>query len=95
MGGKMYQALVIQGLGRIKHIAYFDGEDEVYHFAHEESSPHELDLAQDDPHHYEKYDPPVVLVMEGTTMSDLENGKYLKPVAVFHRGMRWVCDKIP
>src|SRR5258708_5680249 len=87
----MYQVLVIQGVGRIKQLSYFDTKDKAYQFANEESGYNELDPERDDPHHYDKYDPPVVLIMEGSTKDDLDNGKYLRPIAVFHKGIHWLC----
>src|SRR5687768_16958945 len=86
--------LVIQADARIKEINVYSNEAEADEFAIERTSYSELDPELDDPDHWEKYDPPTVLVFEAENTDVLDTGKYIRPVAVFQRGEKWICMKV-
>lgn len=53
----------------------------------------ELDPEYDDPDHWEKYDPPMVLLFEAETTEAYWTGKYTRPIALYRRGEKWVMTK--
>ncbi len=85
-------AFVMRVGGDIDETRAFPTEAEADVFGIEESRYAELD-PDDDPQHWEKYDPPVVLVFEGDNPDSFENGKYERPVAVYQRGEKYNCVK--
>lgn len=87
-----FYAFEIKVGGEIDYVRGFDTEIEADAFsldwtAYEPLSP------EDPPDFYDKYDPPIVLVVEVEKGSDLQSGKYKRPVAVFQRGEKRACIK--
>ena len=52
----------------------------------------ELD-PDEDPHHWEKYDPPTVVLFEAENTDAMMTGKYIRPVAIYRRGEKYLCVK--
>lgn len=87
----MFIAFVMKGVGEIDWIKSFETETEANTFGIQISSYDELDPEMDDPLHWEKYDPPAVILFEADDESALETGKYTRPMAIYHRGERYEC----
>lgn len=88
----MFYAFVMHAGGDIDWIKAFPSEAEVDEFGMEESGYAELS-PDDDPDHWKKYDPPIVIVFEAEDALALENGKYTRPVAIYECGDKYVCVK--
>ncbi|MBL8146136.1 MAG: hypothetical protein JNL34_07105 [Anaerolineae bacterium] len=69
-------------------------EQEADEFARETSGYRPIDPELDPPDFYKKYDPPMVLVVEGEEIA-FETGKWDRPVAIYVRGERWDCAREP
>lgn len=89
----MFIAFIMKALGDIDWIRGFDTEAEADEFGKSHTSYSELD-PDDDPDHWEKYDPPVVILFEADNFDAMENGKYKRPVAIYQRGEKFVCVKV-
>jgi hypothetical protein len=63
-------------MGDIDWVKTFRTEQEADDFGKEETAYSELD-PDDDPDHWQKYDPPVVILFEADNSDALENGKYI------------------
>lgn len=87
-------ALLMQTSGKVESNTYFS-EAEADEFALEYTDYGELDPEYDDPDHWEKYDPAMVLLFEAETTEAYWTGKYTRPVALYRRGEKWriVKDK--
>jgi photosystem II stability/assembly factor-like uncharacterized protein len=70
----------------------FRSEEEADEFGKEATRYSELD-PDDDPKHWEKYDPHIVVLFEAHNTDAMENGKYIRPVAIYERGEKYVCVK--
>ena len=79
--------------GDIDEARTFLDETEADVFGLDRSSLSELDPELDDPDHWEKYDPPVVLLFEAENTDAYMNGKYTHPVAIYQRGEKYICIK--
>jgi hypothetical protein len=89
----MFIAFIMKPMGDIDWVKTFETEQEADEFGREHSSYGELD-PDDDPDHWAKYDPPVVILFEADDDSAVDNGKYKRPVAVYQRGEKHVCTKL-
>jgi hypothetical protein len=85
-----FYAFEIKAGGDIDYVRGFPTEAEADAFGIEWTAYEPL-MPEDLPDFYEKYDPPIVLVVEVEKSDALESGKYTRPVAVFQRGEKWVC----
>jgi hypothetical protein len=85
-------AFIMKPMGDIDWIQTYRSEAEADEFAIKKSSYSELH-PDDDPDHWKKYDPPVVIVFEAENTDAMENGKYTRPVAIFQRGEKYACVK--
>ncbi|MBE2267484.1 MAG: hypothetical protein IAE80_04585 [Anaerolinea sp.] len=85
-------AFIMKPMGDIDWIKTFTSETDADAFSLEHTNYAELS-PEDDPDHWEKYDPPVVLLFEAETDDVLDNGKYTRPIAIYQRGEKWVCTK--
>ena len=90
---KAFIAFIVRVGGDIDWIKTFRTIQEADAFGLEQSNYSELDPEWDDPDHWDKYDPPVVLLFEAESTKALDDGKYTRPVAVYQRGEKWVCAK--
>jgi hypothetical protein len=88
----MFYAFIMKVGGDIDWIQGYKTEEEVDAFAKEESAYGEL-TEDDDPEHWEKYDPPIIIVVECDQSNQMESGKYKRVVSVFQRGEKFVCVK--
>lgn len=88
-----FWAFIMGAGGDIDTMQGFGTETETDEFGKEESGYSELDPVMDDPDHWKKYDPPVVLVFEVEQGTQLESGKYVRPVAIWQRGEKYACVK--
>ena len=86
----MWIALVINSPPDIDTICFFETQLEVEIFGVNTSSYTALD-PEDNPDHWQNYDPPIVLVLEAKTGDALETGKYDRPVAIYQRGTKFRC----
>jgi hypothetical protein len=87
----MFIAFIMKAMGDIDWMESFHTEAEADEFGKKRSGYSPLDPVMDDPDHYEKYDPPVVLIFEIDHPEGFQNGKYKRPVAIFHRGEKFSC----
>ncbi len=87
----MFIAFIMKAMGDIDWVKTFRTEEEADAFALEETSYCELDPEMDDPDHWEKYDPPVVILLEADNSDALENGRYKQPTAIYQRSEKYVC----
>jgi hypothetical protein len=87
-----FLAFYMKAGGDIDWIKGFPTEAEADEFGAEWSAYSPLS-PQDPPDFYEHYDPAVVLIFETDDPDPLSSGKYTRPVAIFHRGEKWVCVK--
>lgn len=89
-----YFAYVMNAGGDIDEGHGFKTESEADNFGLEYTAYSDLS-EEDDPHHWENYDPPVVLLFELIDLSEktLLSGKYTRPVAIYQRGEKWICVK--
>jgi hypothetical protein len=85
-----FLAFIMHIGGDIDEMRVYDTEQEADAFGQRRTSYHELD-PRDDPAHWEKYDPPVVILFEAENSDAFENGKYKRPVAVYQRGEKHIC----
>jgi hypothetical protein len=88
----MFFAFVMKAMGDIDWVTSFVTEKEADEFGIEKTRYHKLD-PRDDPAHWEKYDPPVVILFEADDPNAMDNGKYKRPVAIYQRGEKFVCVK--
>ncbi len=88
----IYIAFIMKAMGDIDWVKTFPNELEADEFSLEHTSYSELS-PDDDPVHWEKYDPPVVLLFEAENDEALENGKYTRPIAIYERGEKWICTR--
>ena len=88
----MFYAFIMQAGGDIDEMNGYPTEAEVDGFGKERSGYSEL-APDDDPDHWEKYDPPVVIVFEADNDEAFESGKYKSPYAIFQRGEKYLCTK--
>jgi hypothetical protein len=86
----MWIAIVMRAMADIDHYGFFQTEAEADTFGVHHSSPGELD-PDDDPDHWQKYDPPIVIVLKATARDAMETGKYDHPVAIYQRGVKFRC----
>jgi|GEM_PF-4667355 len=91
-----YFAFVMHAGGDIDEGRGFATEREADAFGLERTAYDEL-TPKDDPQHWEKHDPPVILVFEMIDISEktLQSGKYTRPVAIYQRGEKYACVKGP
>ena len=84
---------LLMGLdGKVESNTY-DTEAEADVFALKYTSYGELDPEYDDPDHWEKYDPPMVLLFEAEDTEAYWTGKFTRPIALYRRGEKWVMTK--
>jgi hypothetical protein len=88
----IFYGFVIKVGGDIDHIKGFHSEAEADDFCIDRTSYRELD-PDDDPDHWDKWDPPVMLLVEVDNEEQFEQGKYTRPVAVYERGEKYLCVK--
>lgn len=88
----MFLAFIMKAMGDIDWIRGFDTEAEADAFGIERTSYSELSPL-DDPDHWKKYDPPVVILFESNSDEASEAGKYKRPVAIYQRGEKFICVK--
>lgn len=86
-----YHAYIIKPMFDMDMAKGCETEEEADEIGLKYSTPVELD-PDDDPNHYEKYDPPMVLVMEGD-QAVWDNGKYTRPVSLWMRGEKWRFER--
>jgi hypothetical protein len=86
----MYIAFIMKPMGDIDWIRTFPTEAEADDFSKEQTAYSELE-PEDDPDHWKKYDPPVVILFEAENSDAMENGKYKQPTAIYQRGEKYVC----
>ena len=86
----MYIAFLMKPWGDIDEMQSFRTEDEVDVFGKERTAYSELHPVMDDPDHWEKYDPPVVIVFEADDTSAYDSGKYRRPYAIYQRGEKYL-----
>lgn len=87
----MYIAFLMKPWGDIDEMQSFHTEEEADAFGKERTAYGELDPVMDDPDHWEKYDPPVVIVFEADDPSAYDSGKYKRPFAIYQRGEKYPC----
>jgi hypothetical protein len=87
----MWIAIVMKPMADVDTIRSFETLTEAEQFGSEETGYGPLDPERDDPDHWQKYDPPIVILLEATAEDALETGKYERPVAVYQRGMKFRC----
>lgn len=87
----MYIAYIMKPMGDIDWVTSFHTEAEADEFGLDKSAYHELD-PRDDPDHWQKYDPPVVILFEADHPDAMENGKYKRPVAIYQQGKKFICS---
>ena len=88
----MFYAYVMHVGGDIDEMNGYPTEAQVDVFGKERSGYSELD-PDDDPDHWKKYDPPVVIVFETDNDEAFESGKYKSPYAIYERGEKYLCVK--
>lgn len=89
-----FMCFTMRAGGRIKEADGFESEAEADDFGRRTTAYRDLNPEWDKPDHYEKYDPPIVIVVETQDGYDVfESGKYTRPVAIFQRGEKWMCVK--
>jgi len=86
----MWIAIVIKPLADVDTICFFETQSEVEKFGLDTTSYTALD-PEDNPDHWQNYDPPIVLVLEAKTKDAFETGKYDRPVAIYQRGTKFHC----
>ena len=86
----MWIAIVLKPMADIDTIQFFRTETESDLFGIRESSYVEL-TPEDDPDHWQKYDPPTVILFKAATGDALDTGKYDHPVAIYQRGKKFRC----
>jgi len=91
----MFIAFIMKPMGDIDWIKSFETQAEADTFALDWTDYGELDPEHDNPDHWEKYDPPVVLLFEAESWQVAERGKYTRPVAIYQRGKRFDCVPAP
>ena len=89
----MFYAFVMKPFGDIDWMEGFETEAEADVFGRKQSGYGELDPVMDDPHHWEEYDPPIVILVEIDHPEGVENGKYKRPVAIYQRGLKFPCGE--
>jgi photosystem II stability/assembly factor-like uncharacterized protein len=67
-------------------------EEEADVFGVEQTRYAELD-PEDDPNHWEKYDPHIVVLFEAHNTEAMMSGKYIRSVAIYQRGEKFLCVK--
>lgn len=85
----MFIAFIMKAMGDIDWVKGFETEEEADAFALDWTDFSELS-PDDDPNHYEKYDPPVVLLFEAESWDLADRGKYQRPVAIYQRGKKFM-----
>ena len=88
----MFYAFVMHVGGDIDEMNGYRTEAETDIFGKERSGYSEL-APDDDPDHWKKYDPPVVIVFEVDNDDAFESGKYKRPYAIYERGEKYLCVK--
>jgi hypothetical protein len=88
----MYIAFLMKPWGDIDEMKSFRVVEEVDAWGRERTSYSELDPVMDDPDHWEKYDPPVVIVFEAENTDAYDSGKYQRPFAIYQRGKKFPCS---
>lgn len=91
----MYIAFIMKPVGDIDWIQTFHTLEDADTFAREHTAYTPLDPQWDDPDHWVKYDPPVVLLFEADNWDLADRGKYRRPVAIYQRGDRFDCVPAP
>jgi hypothetical protein len=88
--GPAYIAYVQPAGERTYSINIFDTEDEADVFGVENSSGGYVD-----PEYEDRYDQPIVILMEAKDRSAMDSGKFTRPVAIYQRGEKYACVKVP
>jgi hypothetical protein len=88
----MFLAFIMHVGGDIDEMRSFHTEQEADEFGKKRTSYKPLHPEYDAPDHWEKYDPPVVILFEAENSDAFENGKYKRPVAIYQRGEKHSCS---
>ena len=88
--GPVYIAYVQPAGERTYSINIFHSEEEADAFGVENSSGGYVDEEHED-----RYDQPIVILMEAEDKSAMDSGKYTRPVAIYQRGEKYACVKVP
>ncbi len=88
----VFCALLMSVEGKVEANTY-STEAEADKFALKYTEYGELDPEWDNPDHWEKYDPPMVLLFEAENTDAYWTGKYTRPVALYRRGEKWKIVK--